>query len=430
MRRLLLVAVAAASLWFAPGALAAGWCGNAQSPTDRPDIVTGPQIHAIVALPVDAPDTFAADATRIADDVASIDSWWTTQDPTRVPRFDLANFPTGTCLDLSFVRLPGPSSSYSVASSSAASATYAAVVNQLEALGFVDIWKKYLVYLDGFGTPTDNVCGTGAGDFDRGEDFAAVWVRACGVPTDAVGAHELLHALGALPAGAPNVCTPATDPFGVVDLGHPCDSPTDILYPQTTGAPLSQLVLDYNHDDYYDHNGDWDDIRDSLWLRHLDAPQEPLTVRVSGRGAVFSDVPGVLCASSCTSQWDQGSKVVLSASPIDGMRFVGWSGACRGDVECTLTVQAARSVTAAFGPARVAMHLSVKGRGRIVCQPRCHPTVAAGEPLVLTAVAAKGYRFVRWSGACKGTRLACRLTPAKAFSAHATFAKQPVKKKR
>jgi len=430
MRRLLLVAVAAASLWFAPGALAAGWCGNAQSPTDRPDVVTGPQIHAIVALPIDAPDTFAADATRIADDVASIDAWWTAQDPTRVPRFDLADFPAGRCLDLSFVRLPGPSASYSVTSSSAASATFAAVVNQLEALGFVDIWKKYLVYLGGFGAPTDNVCGTGSGDFDRGESFATVWVRACGVPTDAVGAHELLHALGALPEGAPNVCTPATDPFGVVDLGHPCDSPTDILYPASSGVPLSQLVLDYNHDDYYGHSGDWDDIQDSLWLRHLNAPQEPLAVRVTGRGAVFSDVPGVLCASTCTSQWDQGSKVVLSASPIDGMRFVGWSGACTGDAECAITVQSAKRVTAAFGPERVTMHLSVKGRGRIACRPGCRPTEAAGDPIVLTAVAAKGYRFVRWSGACKGTRLACRLVPARAFSARATFAKKPVKKKR
>jgi hypothetical protein len=76
------------------------------------------------------------------------------------------------------------------------------------------------------------------------------------------------------------------------------------------------------------------------------------------------------------------------------------------------------------------MHLSHTGSGKIVCAPRCQPTAAAGAPLVLTAVAAKGWRFVRWSGACKGTLRACRLTPAAAFSAHATFAKLPVKKKK
>lgn len=432
MRKALVVVAAVASLWLAPGALASGWCGNAQSPTDRLDIVTGPQIHAVVALPSDAPDTFAADAARLSDDVASIDAWWTGQDPTRVPRFDLATFPGGTCLDISFVRLPEPTAAYSVSTSAAASQTFSGVVAQLRALGFNDLYKKYYVYVDGFGSSEDDICGTGAGDFDQGGDFAAVWLRACGVPTDAVGAHELLHALGALPAGAPNYCTTVSDPFGVVDVGHPCDSPTDVLYPATYGTPLSQLVLDYNHDDYYGHSGTWPDIQDSPWLRHLDRPQEALAVAISGRGGVFSDAPGVVCAASCTTQWDQGSVVRLNASPDDGMRFVGWSGACLGRGACSVTLNAAASVTAVFGPARVAMHLSHTGKGSIACRPACKSTVAAGSPLVLTAVPAKGWKFVRWSGACKGTRTTCRLTPAAAFAAHATFAKKPAptKKKR
>jgi hypothetical protein len=387
VRRLLVAVAAAASLWCAPNALASGWCGNAQSPGDRPDIVAGAQIHAIVALPADAPDTFAADAARISDDVASIDAWWTGQDPTRVPRFDLAAFPAGTCLDLSFVRLPNPAAAYSVSTTTAANATFNAVVAQLTALGFSDFYKKYFVYVDGFGSSSDNICGTGAGQFAQGGDFAAVWLRACGVPTDAVGAHELLHVLGALPAGV-----------------HACDSPTDVLYPATSGVPLTQLVLDYGHDDYYGHSGTWIDIQDSLWLRHLNAPQEALAVAIAGRGAVFSDLPGVVCASSCTTQWDQGTRVTLTAVPGDGERLVGWTGPCARSEsrdQCIVSVVAASSVTAVFGPARVAMHLSHTGR-----------------------------RFVRWSGTCKGTSRTCRLTPAAAFSAHATFAKIPVRKKK
>jgi hypothetical protein len=432
VRRLLVAFAAVSALWFAPNALASGWCGNAQSAVDRPDIVAGAQIHAIVALPADAPDTFAADAARIADDVGSIDAWWTGQDPTRVPRFDLAAFPAGTCLDLSFVRLPNPAAAYSVTTTTAANATFDAVVSQLAALGFSDFYKKYLVYVDGFGAVTDSICGTGAGEFAQGGDFAAVWLRACGVPTDAVGAHELLHALGALPAGAPHACTPATDPFGNLDLGHPCDSPTDILYPATSGVPLTQLVLDYGHDDYYAHSGTWVDIQDSLWLRHLNAPQEALALAISGHGSVFSDLPGVVCATSCTTQWDQGTRVTLTAVPDDRQRFVRWSGACTvGEPDqCVVSLAAASSVMAVFGPARVAMHLSHTGRGTIRCAPLCAPTAEAGSPLVLTAVAAKGWKFVRWSGTCKGTSKTCRLTPAAAFSAHATFAKIPVRKKK
>jgi hypothetical protein len=252
------------------------------------------------------------------------------------------------------------------------------------------------------------------------------------VPTDAVAAHELLHALGALPAGAPHACTPTTDPFGVFDLGHPCDSPTDVLYPVSTGVPLSQLVLDYGHDDYYAHTGTWIDIQDSLWLRHLNTPEEPLAVAISGRGGVFSDLPGVICEKSCTTQWDQGTRVTLTAVPDSRQRFVRWSGACTvGEPDqCVVSLDAAAAVQAVFGPAQVPVHLSHTGRGSIACRPHCGGVADAGTPVVLTAVPAKGWRFVRWSGSCKGTNHVCRLTPTAAVSARAAFAKVPVRKKK
>jgi hypothetical protein len=142
-------------------------------------------------------------------------------------------------------------------------------------MGFADIFKKYVVYYDGPSVET-NVCGTGGGNLLTAapevypEDIQALYTD---VPTDAITAHELLHALGALPAGAPNACTAATNPLGAVaDSGHPCDSPQDILYPVASGAPLAQLILDVNHDDYYAHSGTWDDIQDSAWLHLFAAP--------------------------------------------------------------------------------------------------------------------------------------------------------------
>ena len=121
--------------------------------------------------------------------------------------------------------------------------------------------------------------GRGAATSTRATAYAVVWLNGCpDVPTDGIEAHELLHALGALPIGAPNACTPATSPFGGFDTGHPCDSTSDVLYPQTDGRPLQQMVLDFNHDDYYAHTGNWDDIQDSIFLHHLDVPQVELRV--------------------------------------------------------------------------------------------------------------------------------------------------------
>ncbi len=264
MRRAAVVAATVAlALWLVPGAIAAGWCGSGESSSDRPDIVTGAQVHAIVAAPSGSTDRFSSDANRLADDVASISTWWKGQDATRAPRYDVATFGDQTCLDISYVQLPRPASFYQGTSA------FREVLIGLAQAGFADIWKDYVVYYDG-PSVIEDVCGTGSGNFNQGASYAIVWLNGCpDVPSDAVQAHELLHALGALPAGAPNACTAATDPVGVADSGHPCDSSSDVLYPYADGRPLQQLVLDFNHDDYYGHTGSWDDIQDSLFLQPL-----------------------------------------------------------------------------------------------------------------------------------------------------------------
>jgi hypothetical protein len=408
VRRLVVLAVVAGALWAAPGALAAGWCGSGEQAADRADLVTGRQIHAVVAVPADGPDTFATTSGRIADDVASISAWWTGQDPTRVPRFDLAAFGSATCLDISFLRLPQTGAAFTDAD-----AAFSGIVGDLRSAGFDSPYKDYLVYYDG-PTPQQDVCGVGAGQFDSGPGIAVVIPPACpGVPTDTIAAHELLHALGALPPGAPNACP--NDP------GHPCDSPADVLYPYTGGEPLSQKVLDVNHDDYYAHSGSWPDIQDSLWLRHLDAPQEALALAIQGGGTVISDVPGVDCTVSCTTQWDQGSSVSLTPQPAAGQRFVSWKGACSGTDFCALILDAPKAATAVFGPLRVPVVVRTAGKGRVACTPGCSKSFPAGSALTLRAVAAPGWRFVSWSGACKGTHAVCRPATDFAVAAKATF---------
>ena len=410
MRRLVVVLVGLSALWPAPGAWAAGWCGTGVATADRPDIVTGAQVHAIYATPADGPDNFAAFANALADDTAAIDAWWRGQDPARTLRFDLARFPTCTGLDVTSARL----SLTGATVASGGSGAFGAIVGSLGSLGYFHPFKRYLVYYDG--PPFDpSVCGTASGQFDRGPSMAVVWLNACpDGPRDYVAAHELLHSLGALPAGAPHPCS-------VRDSGHACDSPLDILQPRLSGQPLASEVLDVNHDDYYGHAGAWQDIQDSVWLRRLDAPQQRLSLVLRGSGRVTSDLPGVDCGAACGTDWDAGSVLTLSAEGTARTRFIRWTGACSGVDDCVVTLAGARTATAIFGPVRIPVRVSTTGRGRVSCTPRCSPSFSAGRRLTLRAVAVSGWRFVRWSGACKGTSPVCRPATNFPVSARATF---------
>jgi hypothetical protein len=409
VRRLAALLVLGAALWLAPGALAAGWCGTGQSATDRPDATTGQQIHPVVIVPADGADNFQAVANKLADDVNSMTAWWTGQDATRAPRFDQAVFPNGTCLDISFIRLPDTAASLLNASSG-----FSRVANDLVSVDFGSAFKKYLVYYDGPSVQT-NICGTGGGVYANGPAYAIVWLSGCpDVPSDAVGMHELTHALGAVPHGAPHECPPPND-------GHVCDSSVDLLYPFTSGKPLSQLLLDVNRDDYYGHSTGGIDIRNSLWLRHLDTPEVPLSVALVGVGRVTSYVPGLDCTATCATQWDQGTTVSLAAAPGDGLRFVRWTGACTGNSTCTIALAQAQSVTAVFGPSMIPLKVATTGRGSVRCTPVCSKAFRAGDPLTLRAVPAKGWSFTRWSGGCKGTRPVCRPVTESALTVRATF---------
>jgi hypothetical protein len=170
------------------------------------------------------------------------------------------------------------------------------------------------------------------------------------------------------------------------------------------------------------------DLSTSSWLRHLELPQLPFALTVTGGGRVASELPGIACSTTCTTLWDAGSVVVLRPTPAPGRRFIGWGGACSG-VDCAVTVTAPVAVRAIFGPSRVRLSARVSGRGRIVgrmiaCPTRCSADVDAGAPLTLSPKAATGWRFAGWAGACSGTRATCRVVPEAALSVRALFVKR------
>jgi len=420
------------------------WCGTDEVATDRPDLVAESQIHVIYAYSSDSPDRFPAVARDIIRDLAGVDSWWRSQDPTRTPRFDLATFPDCDtefgALDLSSLPLSGDNATLDPADPDFTSR----MGSELTRAGFTNTDKKYLVFYDGAG-PAD-FCGVSNGSPNQGGPTVASYVFSRGMPACLIGGtgtgngwpahtavHELLHGLigGFAPGTAPNACE---------DRGHVCDSQQDVL---STGSVhpspfLSDMVLDVNHDDYYEHGGSWPDVRNSAWLSHVERPHGVVAATVAGNPGTSTVYQGehlLDCSAACAQRYDGGSQVRLRAIEQTGYRLLYWQGACSGSAPmCTVTAGGDdMTAVAVFGPAarvrvRAVGHGSIVQYGGEECFDECTWDLIPGAPVGIAAEPDAGMRFVGWRGLCTGGARGCvvaTMRDARQPSIAAVFAKVP-----
>lgn len=169
-------------------------------------------------------------------------------------------------------------------------------------------------------------------------------------------------------------------------------------------------------------------------------------------GTVRTSPAGITCTTptaagatvtNCSRTWVGGTAVTLTAAPAAGSTFTGWSGACTGTATtCTVSMTAARSVTATFGrPAQTLTVTASKGTttaaGTVTSSPAgvncataaaagttntvCPVSIAGGTTVTLTAKPGTGKTFGGWTGACTGTALTCTVTLTAAASTTATF---------
>jgi hypothetical protein len=396
---------------------AAAWCGSAATADRAPNVVAGNPIHWIYLIPSDGGDNLGSVAPVMQSDAEQVDAWWRGQDSTRAPRNDITTFSCGTQLDITTVR-----STRSSAQLAPLDSRFPLIFETLSQAGYTSQFTKYLVYYDG-PAEQDNVCGQGGSSTVNGFGLAVVYYRSCvGISTAAVAAHEFLHTIGAVPNGTPHACTGETS-------GHTCDSSADLMYPLIGEGGLAAKVLDPGRDDYYGHSGAWTDSQDSAWLVRLDG-QAPLPLTVSGTGSVAADVPGLTCSASCTTTWNNGQQVALTAAPAAGAKLVRWGGACSGSGTCSVSVGPGVAVSALFAPAvfrltvRVAGRGSVSSSGGIQCRPRCAATLPSYQSARLTATPAKGWKLRTWSGACKGAKKTCTVPMSAVTSVRATFVRR------
>jgi hypothetical protein len=79
-----------------------------------------------------------------------------------------------------------------------------------------------------------------------------------------------------------------------------------------------------------------------------------LAVSVSGNGEVTSSPAGIDCkagnSGNCSASFAPGTTVGLTATPAVGSSFLGWGQNCSGSEGCSIPMNSAQSVSAAFQP--------------------------------------------------------------------------------
>lgn len=100
-----------------------------------------------------------------------------------------------------------------------------------------------------------------------------------------------------------------------------------------------------------------------------------LTVSKSGvgGGTIASSPAGIDCGSACTATFALNATVELSVIPDLGYIFSGWSGACSGSDNCSLTITDNTSVTALFAE----MPLASCSANPVYLGGTLHPSIQA-----------------------------------------------------
>ena len=161
----------------------------------------------------------------------------------------------------------------------------------------------------------------------------------------------------------------------------------------------------------------------------------PVTIVATGPGAITSIPAGLSCPGTCSAVFPARTVVTLTASPNKGDAFNGWAGACSGlSLTCTLTVDAAKSVSATFSDHWI-LALATTGVGTarftsspfgISCGATCSAPFAPGTTVTLTAFPDANTYIADWGlPSCPNYILTCPVTLTSNVSATVTLAAKP-----
>ena len=156
-----------------------------------------------------------------------------------------------------------------------------------------------------------------------------------------------------------------------------------------------------------------------------------LSVVRTGIGTGSVSGPGISCGTDCSEPYDRGTSVMLTASPASGATFTVWSGCDTvSGTTCTVTMNAARVVTATFDLQRFTLTVNKAGLGSgtvtssppgINCGTDCSEPYPSGTVVTLTATPALLNVFTGWDGCDAVSDTTCTVTMSRARSVTASF---------
>ena len=119
-----------------------------------------------------------------------------------------------------------------------------------------------------------------------------------------------------------------------------------------------------------------------------------LNTSVTGSGSVSK--------SPNQSSYLEGTSVTLTATPVPGHRFTGWSGDASGDTNpLSVTMNSNKSITANFVPITYTLTVNTSGSGSVSKNPD-ESSYSPDASVSLTATPESGWRFSHWSGDASG----------------------------
>ncbi|MDE0270381.1 MAG: fibronectin type III domain-containing protein, partial [Gammaproteobacteria bacterium] len=138
--------------------------------------------------------------------------------------------------------------------------------------------------------------------------------------------------------------------------------------------------------------------------RHRLMATKPSNGRIAGSG--------INCGgphNDCAADFADDASVTLTATPDAGNALGAWTGDCSGRGRCDLTMDADKTVGAAFGTART-LTVAAPANGKVTgtvgtesvidCGTDCAETVADGTAVALKAAPASDYELSAWGGDC------------------------------
>ncbi|PQJ97486.1 hypothetical protein CXB77_00910 [Chromatium okenii] len=222
-----------------------------------------------------------------------------------------------------------------------------------------------------------------------------------------------------------------------IDTDYFPNTPSSFFWPGSPNAGYSNsawsVTFSTGGADGYDRNYDFCVrlVRGGQSFDSFDTFQ--LTVIKSGAGgSITSSDNQINCGANCSGNFYSGAKIMLNAVVDSNSVFTGWSGGgCSGTSNCTVTMNAAQTITANFAPASYSLSINKSGNGliysddyKINCGSTCSADFNSGIIVNLNTTPDAGYVFSNWSNGCTGSG-ACSILMNSAKAVLATFNPAP-----